>query len=692
MFLLVSAFSHSLLSQVEQETHVGFVHGVQMHFFVQGKTTVLNALFRNKYGETSMKRATAGVSYFRIQTNSQSATAAEVVVGEEEMDADTRSAKSIFQEISLDNIQLRESETVVEKTFDIQLTTELVPMMKDVQLVFVDIPGINEANAEHKYTNYVSQKWETFDMVVVVMDAKQGVNTEDSVFLLNLVKENNKTYKDIPVIILCNKVDDLDDEEQMDMVTEARKEVEKIFQVPCRQKALESVLQGDSKTSIQTSPVFIPISAIHAYTLQSASLMNRDAFIDFDKDLLEKLGREQVGRRRWNKMSEQEKLDEAFEIIKEYHVQGIKDCNFDKFLSSISYFIGGEAKQLAILDNQIKTFLSSISERPPTAGKISDAVKQAYEKSKGLAALSKDKVSILSGARDPAKIFWTAFSKLEDKAFDDFKNAWPTGFDKLAGPMEELESYCRIVVLKDWNDDVSTVLGNMKKYLRRIFAFLIERQALDRTKNKWDSIEDFYLAKDTKGMTPQDWSLIWGSYCIMGHNRHFCEDFGKEKILFERMAQDAHAWGTMQYSVPSDQDEEKGKMVPKNCFKCRQYLSSTGYGKSKYCSSCYLIYVADNEPHRCVGCGRTSSATSCCRYVFHMGIKTNRAFDPCYTLNGTIQPFPKKQKVQDKRIHIKVPEHLSDCSHVAHIVSKYCECKDSLLASTKENVANLNLN
>jgi GTPase SAR1 family protein len=264
-----------------------------------------------------MKRATAGVSYFRIQTMAPLPSAKEAAEEEKEftdIDMTPRTAKSILQEISQDNVKLRESETVIKKTFDIQLTTELVPMMKEIQLVFVDIPGINEANAEHKYTNYVTQKWETFDAVVVVMDAKQGVNTEGSVFLLNLVKQNIETCKDIPVIVLCNKVDDFDDEEQMDMVTEARREVEKIFQIQCRQEALEALLRGDLKTSNQMSPVFIPISAIHAYTLQCASLMSCDGFSEFDKDLLEKLGREQVGQCRWNKMSEQEKLNEAFTL------------------------------------------------------------------------------------------------------------------------------------------------------------------------------------------------------------------------------------------------------------------------------------------------------------------------------------------------------------------------------------------
>jgi GTPase Era involved in 16S rRNA processing len=80
-------------------------------------------------------------------------------------------------------------------------------MRKDTKLVVVDIPGINEAGSCDKYMKHVKEKWATFDCVVVVMDGKQGVNSEEQVNLLNLVKESMDT-KEVPVIILCNKVDD----------------------------------------------------------------------------------------------------------------------------------------------------------------------------------------------------------------------------------------------------------------------------------------------------------------------------------------------------------------------------------------------------------------------------------------------------------------------------------------------------
>jgi GTPase SAR1 family protein len=274
-----------------------------------------------------MKRATAGVSYFRVHTSPQlSNDNPEAKENEKELEEEgIRSAKSTLAEISQDNVKFRESNTVFEKWFDVQLRSELVPMLQETHLVFVDIPGINEANTEQKYKDYVTKNWNTFDVAVVVMDAKQGVNTEDSVFLLNLVKQNNETKKDIPVIILCNKVDDPDDEEQAEMVAEARREVEKIFNVPCREKALKKITGNPTKKCDENlSPVFIPISAIHAYINQCASLMSRKSFEEFDPDLLEKIGREQIGRRNWNKLSKEQKLDSVHELIQENYQEGLK--------------------------------------------------------------------------------------------------------------------------------------------------------------------------------------------------------------------------------------------------------------------------------------------------------------------------------------------------------------------------------
>jgi GTPase Era involved in 16S rRNA processing len=104
---------------------------------------------------------------------------------------------------------------------------------------------------------HVKEKWATFDCVVVVMDGKQGVNSEEQVNLLNLVKESMDT-KEVPVIILCNKVDD-PTTKQAGLIAEARLKVEEIFAVGCRETAAppSSKRWSDRTVFGQVSPAFI---------------------------------------------------------------------------------------------------------------------------------------------------------------------------------------------------------------------------------------------------------------------------------------------------------------------------------------------------------------------------------------------------------------------------------------------------
>lgn len=218
-----------------------------------GKTTVLNALFRDKYGEVSMKRTTAGVNYFRIVTPGKDPSGNDKTEGEnkeaveestenkahgniEEAEeprcpdaGESRTAKSTLEEITEDNKILRETNEVKEKWFDIELDEHLMEMRKDTNLVVVDVPGINEAGACSKYKDYVNAKWHTFDCVVAVMDGKQGVNTEDQVYLLNLIRANNAEIMEIPIVVLFNKVDDPEDQEQAGLIREAKEEIYRIF-------------------------------------------------------------------------------------------------------------------------------------------------------------------------------------------------------------------------------------------------------------------------------------------------------------------------------------------------------------------------------------------------------------------------------------------------------------------------------
>jgi GTPase SAR1 family protein len=208
-----------------------------------GKSTLINALLQGKYSEVALGGTTTGVNIFRIFTNKNhlqpsnesSELDKDVYIEEEEdfdYDGESTSSKTtktedksqeeaatwsigpdnlqsmdqVYQAISNANATLRESEEIHETVFDIELPGTLCDMRNDTKLVLVDIPGLNTPGKNYMYLNYVNTKWDSFDCVVVVLDVFQDI--DEQVCLWNVVKENIANEKDIPVIVVCNKVDD----------------------------------------------------------------------------------------------------------------------------------------------------------------------------------------------------------------------------------------------------------------------------------------------------------------------------------------------------------------------------------------------------------------------------------------------------------------------------------------------------
>jgi len=268
---------------------------------------------------------------------------------------DPRSAVSTYAEIKQDNVTLRDHDEVRTKTFDIELDKHLFEMRPDTKLVFVDIPGINEAGSSKKYLDYINDNWETFDCVVLIMDALQGVNLEEQVTLLQLVAINIKEKRDLPVIILGNKVDDPEDEEIRHLVQEVRSQVETTFDVDCRIGALNELLNmKGTSPNLKSFPAFLTISAGDAFVYRCASHLNLDDFQKLDKELINKIGQHEVGPRMWKRLSPQDKYTTAFAAVSKQseYDERLEATNFDKFLKVLAVAVGGHVTQTSFLVSQ----------------------------------------------------------------------------------------------------------------------------------------------------------------------------------------------------------------------------------------------------------------------------------------------------------------------------------------------------
>jgi signal recognition particle receptor subunit beta len=299
----------------------------------------LNALLGDKFAEISLRRTTAAVNHFRIPSNNVTDKSVEPEQKKRRKDVvenvESWTAEATHAVIAKDNKNLRsiDDDIVVEKIFDIHMEDRICDMRKDTQLVLVDIPGINEADSSKKYKDYVQDKWNTFDCVIVVMDAVQGVNTMEQVELLKFVASNNEHLKHVPTIILGNKVDDPEDSEKMALVKETRTKCEEIFGQTCSELALVELTDVVKRCAYvkknTDGAIFIPISAMNAYIYRKAAHLTPETFHRFDKDLMDKIGRDEVGRQ-WKSFSTEKKvktIHNAISDIKAYE-ERLADTNF----------------------------------------------------------------------------------------------------------------------------------------------------------------------------------------------------------------------------------------------------------------------------------------------------------------------------------------------------------------------------
>ena len=517
-----------------------------------GKSTVLNALLQDTFSEVSMRRTTAGINFFRISNNATSKNdgangALPTNKSWSPETEDTQSPSSTLKEIIGDNKELRKSNTIQEKTFHVQLQQPLCSDMRpDTTLVLVDIPGVNEAGSSKMYMDYVEQKWDTFDCVIVVMDAVQGVNTEEQVKLLEFVKNNTKKIRNIPIIVLGNKVDDPDNVEVAELVDEVRGKVAQIFGVGCRKRALDDVVAAAKKGRPSAnfpateSPIFVPVSARNAFLYRSACGLSFEEFRNLDQTIIDKIGRSEVPAFKWKKYSQARKYKVAYEAVSdesEYSAR-LEMTNFDKFLMVLSYVVGGKETQASIVCAQLDVAQSKLSWK----NALTPQIAVIYEKMKALGRST-------TGLTD-------TFVRL----FEEREAFAKTGFGRdldmleLSKAMDQLIDFVEVLNPKiNGGSAVGVVeacekamIGRMRKLVKYQCDLVLEKFSLwditkaDFNKFGFDGWRQGQQYRSTaklswEGLSPHEWKTIASCLLLFSHCDIFTGEFAKQKIELEQL-------------------------------------------------------------------------------------------------------------------------------------------------------------
>jgi small GTP-binding protein len=570
-----------------------------------GKTTVLNALFREKYGEVSMRRTTAAVNCYRIDKSSNTTT------------------PSVLSQTIHDNFAFRNSDIVQENAFDVALEAPLHEMRNDTRLVIVDVPGINEAGSSSRYADYTSEHWHEFDCVVLVLDGKQGANTEEQLRLLKLTRKHLKKRK-VPVIILCNKVDDPDDEEQKLLVEETRSAVARIFHLTDRIVSVGKDggnLEKDSpKSSAKLVPQFIPASAMHAFMYRSLSQIPFELFQTVEPEVIEKLGKENYGRQ-WNRWDTKQKMSKAYEIIgnEQRCREGLESSNFEKFLEVLSACIGDLDKQKRTLKDQLLLETSRLYGNPWDA----DIVKELE--------------SVHLRLESRVGIYYRAFSGRSTKRWRiTHSHNSPSSrnllvISCLAVPVELLHSYFHLVRKTGWDTEDEAILERTKRLVLRQGGYLMDEE-------NWMSW----------GLSSMDKVLMFGSTLLILR-------LALEQLYHESLA----ALEYERVTCPACTNIFGTKEGLPFCFQCRKHLISDESPACLFCArSGAMRKLILHDPVRCSYCWKN--------YVLLPHADYSLTFR-----EGRLTP--NYEALYNERVQVEVPDQMDDPAHCCHLSWRCCQ-------------------
>ena len=610
-----------------------------------GKSTLLNAIFGGKFSEVSKRRTTAGINHFHLSCNIKSDQTKDEEEGlsdipeednadielkpeaPDDMSDNIKTQSETLAEITQDNTELRRVKIIQNKNFHISVDEMPFEMHHDASLTFIDIPGLNEAGTQDLYTKYVTETWYTYSGILLVMDASQGVSTEEQIELLKFVELNVRTKKNIPVVVVCNKVDDVEDEELMELVNEVQEEIEKIFKRKSNFDDILKKLSVDSQEKapiVESSPVFIHMSAENAFVYRSMSSLTLEDFSSKDeKSKIDMVGKAEFGNK-WRKMTTEQKYDAIQELAND--PEECKDrlalTNYDKLISVLTYFFGGDENLMYLVGQQVDTDLARLSKEGGFAEKLS----HMYD----LCKLAGKDTSILLDR------FWPLFVDCKSHYMTRL-NDNPEAVTTIQIPMQELCAYHNGILKKIRDvkcdnedtkcDENNRVMKEMKYMINdyiKLIGSKISRQwnfltFYDPYFNCCDTFQHYtkgsslsavhpkpndfidcwewnadngmwrnkHTLKDKKGspnvnpavpslkgwfnMNEKSRRNILNSVLLMNHERHFCENFGNQ--ILELL------WQRDKDNIMKDSDSS----WQKKCCHCNQaYTKSSKYHRRTF--------------------------------------------------------------------------------------------------------------
>jgi hypothetical protein len=206
---------------------------------------------------------------------------------------------------------------------------------------------------------------------------------------------------------------------------------------------------------------FIPISAVNAFVYRTASRLSYDDFQNMDKTLMEKIGRDEVGKSKWRKLSVEEKCRAAYAAVSSEAAcdESLQATNFHAFLEALNEAVGGHAVQLALINQQVRVSLKSLS----SAASIALELQKVHNVDQALGQPPKPY----------SQYFWSAYAQCRKAHVAAYK----ADFDpkRLHAAMSQLLEYAAFVkAIGGCPDEHAKIVDSMATLVRSQISIVLQ--------------------------------------------------------------------------------------------------------------------------------------------------------------------------------------------------------------------------
>ena len=168
-----------------------------------GKSTLVNAILVNKMSKTQIKRYTM-LPYVYMEKDKKETLSHEASVSILKYNG-IQNQKILKGEVELTEDTCKNVYHEIPKCYD------LIDLPEGIGLNIYNIPGLNDSCFESIYHNYINKTFPKLDIILIIVDINEALNTISSIKILKSMVENAERNPDkkIDICIIVNKCDEL---------------------------------------------------------------------------------------------------------------------------------------------------------------------------------------------------------------------------------------------------------------------------------------------------------------------------------------------------------------------------------------------------------------------------------------------------------------------------------------------------